>query len=83
MLSPKKVKYRKQQKGRMRGAAYRGSDLEPTTSDFDMECGQLTCVRQRIAAQSIKRAGRYGYAFSGQTDYQSPLKPGWEREECP
>ena len=28
MLSPKKVKYRKQQKGRMRGAAFRGSDLE-------------------------------------------------------
>jgi large subunit ribosomal protein L16 len=27
MLSPKKVKYRKSQKGRMKGAAYRGSDL--------------------------------------------------------
>ncbi len=28
MLAPKKVKYRKQQKGRMKGAAYRGSELE-------------------------------------------------------
>ncbi len=28
MLSPKKVKYRKSQKGRMKGAAYRGSDSE-------------------------------------------------------
>jgi large subunit ribosomal protein L16 len=27
MLSPKKVKYRKQQKGRMRGVARRGCDL--------------------------------------------------------
>ncbi len=27
MLMPKKVKYRKRQKGRMRGAAYRGSSL--------------------------------------------------------
>ena len=27
MLSPKKVKFRKVQKGRMRGLAYRGSDL--------------------------------------------------------
>ena len=28
MLSPKRVKYRKQQKGRMRGAAWRGSSVD-------------------------------------------------------
>jgi large subunit ribosomal protein L16 len=28
MLSPKRVKYRKQQKGRMRGAAWKGSTIE-------------------------------------------------------
>jgi large subunit ribosomal protein L16 len=28
MLSPKRVKYRKQQKGRMRGAAWRGSSID-------------------------------------------------------
>ena len=27
MLMPKKVKYRKQQKGKMRGKAWRGSEL--------------------------------------------------------
>ena len=27
MLAPKRVKFRKVQKGRMRGAAYRGSDV--------------------------------------------------------
>ena len=28
MLSPKRMKYRKQQRGRMRGAAWRGSNIE-------------------------------------------------------
>jgi len=28
MLSPKRIKYRKQQRGRMRGAAWRGSNIE-------------------------------------------------------
>ena len=63
MLSPKKVKYRKQQKGRMRGEAYRGSDLE--FGDFGlqaMECGRLTAQQieaARIAmTRSIKRGGK-------------------------
>ncbi len=63
MLSPKKVKYRKQQKGRMRGAAYRGSDLE--FGDFGLqalECGRLTAQQieaARIAmTRSIKRGGK-------------------------
>ena len=63
MLSPKKVKYRKQQKGRMRGAAYRGSSLE--FGDFGLqalECGRLTAQQieaARIAmTRSIKRGGK-------------------------
>jgi large subunit ribosomal protein L16 len=63
MLSPKKVKYRKQQKGRMRGVAYRGSDLE--FGDFGLqalECGRLTAQQieaARIAmTRSIKRGGK-------------------------
>ncbi len=63
MLSPKKVKYRKQQKGRMRGASFRGSDLE--FGDFGLqalECGRLTAQQieaARIAmTQSIKRGGK-------------------------
>jgi large subunit ribosomal protein L16 len=63
MLSPKKVKYRKQQKGRMRGVAYRGSNLE--FGDFGLqalECGRLTAQQieaARIAmTRSIKRGGK-------------------------
>ena len=43
MLMPKKVKYRKVQKGRMRGVAYRGSKID--FGDFGLkatECGYLT-----------------------------------------
>ena len=63
MLSPKKVKYRKQFKGRMRGVAYRGSDL--SFGDFGLqalECGRLTAQQieaARIAmTRSIKRGGK-------------------------
>ena len=63
MLEPKKVKYRKRQKGRTRGAAYRGSSL--TFGDFGLkalEPGRLT-ARQIEAARvaltrHIKRSGR-------------------------
>ena len=40
MLLPKKVKYRKQQRGRMKGKAWRGSDL--SFGDFGLKV--LECV---------------------------------------
>ena len=63
MLEPKKVKYRKRQKGRNRGTAYRGSYL--TFGDFGLkalEPYRLT-ARQIEAARvaltrHIKRSGR-------------------------
>ena len=63
MLMPKKVKYRKQQRGRMTGKAWRGSSL--AFGDFGlkvMECGWIT-DRQIEAARvamtrSIKRGGK-------------------------
>ena len=63
MLMPKKVKYRKQQRGRMTGKAWRGSTL--SFGDFGlkaMECGWIT-DRQIEAARvamtrSIKRGGK-------------------------
>src|SRR5579864_4845340 len=63
MLMPKKVKYRKQQRGRRRGKAWRGSSL--AFGDFGlkaMECGWIT-DRQIEAARvamtrSIKRGGK-------------------------
>ncbi len=63
MLMPKKTKYRKQQKGKMRGKASRGATLN--FGDFGLqatECGWLT-ARQIEAARIamtrfIKRTGR-------------------------
>jgi large subunit ribosomal protein L16 len=63
MLMPKKVKYRKQQRGRMCGKAWRGSTL--AFGDFGlkaMRCGWIT-DRQIEAARvamtrSIKRGGK-------------------------
>ena len=63
MLMPKKVKYRKQQRGRMAGKAWRGRDL--AFGDFGlkaMRCGWIT-DRQIEAARVamtrfIKRGGK-------------------------
>ncbi len=63
MLMPKKTKYRKQQKGRMKGQASRGNTLN--FGDYGLqasECGWLT-ARQIEAARIamtrfIKRSGR-------------------------
>ena len=63
MLSPKKVKFRKQQKGKMRGLAYRGSTLN--FGEFGLqavECGKISAKQieaARIAmTRHIKRGGR-------------------------
>ena len=63
MLMPKKVKFRKQQRGRMTGKAWRGSDL--SFGDYGlkvMECGYITdrqIEASRIAmTRFIKRGGK-------------------------
>ncbi|MCB1214157.1 MAG: 50S ribosomal protein L16 [Deltaproteobacteria bacterium] len=63
MLMPKKVKFRKCQKGRMRGKAYRGCNLD--FGDFAIqatECGWITSRQieaSRIAInRCIKRGGK-------------------------
>lgn len=63
MLSPKKVKYRKRQKGRMRGKANRGSTLN--FGDYGLqatECGTITnrqIEAARIAmTRRVKRGGK-------------------------
>ncbi len=63
MLSPKKMKFRKQQTGRMKGKAYRGATLN--FGDFGLqavECGRIS-ARQiesaRIAmTRRVKRGGK-------------------------
>lgn len=63
MLSPKKVKYRKQMKGKMRGLAHSGSSL--TFGQFGLqavECGWIDSKQieaARIAmTRHVKRGGR-------------------------
>ncbi len=63
MLSPRKVKHRKQFKGRMRGKAQRGSDL--SFGDFALKatgCGRLSAQQieaGRIAInRHVKRGGQ-------------------------
>ncbi len=63
MLQPKKVKHRKQMKGRMRGKAYRGSTL--SFGDFGLQAleGSRITARQIEAARiamtrHVKRGGK-------------------------
>jgi large subunit ribosomal protein L16 len=63
MLSPKKVKFRKVQKGRMRGMAHRGSNL--AFGEFGLqavECGKVSSKQieaARIAmTRHVKRGGK-------------------------
>jgi len=63
MLAPKKVKYRKKQKGKMRGKAYRGSDLEFGAFGLQaMRCGFMTANQieaGRVAiTRHVKRSGK-------------------------
>jgi len=63
MLSPKRTKYRKMQKGNTRGTAYRGSDID--FGDFGMQAvepGRLSSRQIEAARMAItrhvKRAGK-------------------------
>jgi len=63
MLSPKKVKFRKQQRGRMKGTAMRGSSLNFGEYGLKvLECGYITAKQieaARIAmTRHVKRGGK-------------------------
>lgn len=61
MLSPKKVKHRKQMKGRMRGVALRGSSL--AFGDYALkavECGRMTAQQIEAARVAINRKVKRG-----------------------
>ncbi|MEA1867030.1 MAG: 50S ribosomal protein L16 [Thermodesulfobacteriota bacterium] len=62
MLSPKKVKYRKQQKGRIRGMAQRGNSL--SFGDYGLKAigrGRLTAEQIEAARIAItRRVKRHG-----------------------
>jgi large subunit ribosomal protein L16 len=61
MLAPKRVKYRKQQKGRMRGTAQRGSQV--SFGDFGLktlQCGYITSKQIEAARIAITRYVKRG-----------------------
>ena len=61
MLQPKKVKHRKQHKGRMRGKAYRGSNLD--FGDFGLqalECSRITARQIEAARIAMTRHAKRG-----------------------
>jgi large subunit ribosomal protein L16 len=61
MLSPKKVKWRKQQKGRMKGKAYRGNTI--SVGEFGLQattCGFITNRQIEAARIAINRKAKRG-----------------------
>ena len=61
MLSPRKVKHRKQFKGRMRGKAHRGSDI--SFGDYALkavECGKMSSAHIEAARVAINRKVKRG-----------------------
>ena len=63
MLMPKKVKYRKRQKGRMRGTAYRGGTISFGSFGLQaLDCGRISnrqIEAARIAmTRHVKRGGK-------------------------
>lgn len=61
MLSPRKVKHRKQHKGRMRGAAHRGSQI--AFGDYALKavgCGRMTAQQIEAARVAINRKVKRG-----------------------
>ena len=61
MLSPRKVKHRKQHKGRMKGASYRGSSI--SFGDYAIkavECGRMTAQQIEAARITINRKIKRG-----------------------
>lgn len=68
MLSPKKIKYRKHQKGRMRGMAYRGGNLDFGEYGLKaLECGYVSAKQleaSRVAmTRFVKRGGKVWVRF--------------------
>jgi len=61
MLSPKKIKYRKRQRGRMKGKAFRGSSL--VVGDYGLqalECGHMTAQQIEAARVAVTRHVKRG-----------------------
>lgn len=61
MLSPKKIKYRKRQRGRTKGKAFRGSTLEFGEYGLQaLECGHITAQQIEAARVAVTRHVKRG-----------------------
>jgi large subunit ribosomal protein L16 len=61
MLMPKRTKYRKRQRGRMRGKAFRGSSIEFGEHALkSTECGKITSRQIEAARVAIQRKVKRG-----------------------
>ena len=87
MLQPKRTKYRKQQKGRNRGLAVRGSKV--SFGEYGLKCsgrGRLTArqieAARRAISRHVKRGAGYGSGWSPITQFlRNRLKFAWEKEK--
>jgi len=81
MLSPKKVKHRNVHKGRMKGKAYRGSNLE--FGNFGLqakECGFMSARQIEAARIAITRAVRKGGKVWIRVFPDKPITKNGERQ---
>jgi len=96
MLMPKKVKYRKQQRGRRKGKAWRGGKL--SFGEYGLKAMENAWITDRQIEASrvaitrfIKRGGKLWIrifpdksAFSRTSlSPRSPRKPAWARAKAP
>ena len=80
MLSPKRVKYRKRQRGRLRGLAHRGNKV--SFGEFGLkavESGRLTArqieAARRAMTRHVKRGGKMWIRIF-------PDQPAGDKEAC-
>ena len=86
MLSPKKVKHRKQMKGKMRGKSLRGDKIQ--FGEFALQatsCGYISNRQIESARIAINRKAKRGgrvwiKIFPDKTLAKSLLKLGWVKE---
>ena len=77
MLSPRKVKHRKQFKGRMKGEAQRGHDI--SFGDYALKavgCGHMTAQHIEAARIAINRKTRMGKGKGVPEYWVAVIRPG-------
>ena len=75
MLMPKKVKFRKQQRGRMRGKAWRGSDV--SFGDYGLKAMEPCWLTDRqIEAARVAQETRMGKGKGAPEQWVCVVRPG-------